>query len=44
MIDYSIFVLSHMFEQYGKGIISVLSGRVTPKEAIDECEAEEEES
>ena len=44
MIGYSIFILSHMFERYGKGIISVLSGRVTPKEAIEECEIEEEES
>ncbi|MDY3825649.1 MAG: hypothetical protein SO020_03750 [Lachnospiraceae bacterium] len=44
MIGYSIFILSHMFERYGKGIINVLSGKVTPKDAIEECETEEEES
>ncbi len=42
IIKQSIYGIAIMFDTYGKGILDVISGKLTPQEAIEMCEAEEE--
>ena len=41
-ISYSIFTIVGMFQKYGKGILDVISGKLSALDAIDECEEKEE--
>ena len=41
-ISHSIFTIVGMFQKYGKGILDVISGKLSALDAIDECEEKEE--
>lgn len=38
MVKNSIYIPSIMFERYGSGIIDMIYGDISPKEAVDKCE------
>ena len=36
VVEHSIYVISSMFENYGKGLLNVISGKLSPQDAIPE--------